>query len=59
MNPRVVYSLDSRKLGFSVVIDGEVIHDFLLRIMIKGLAILNVRGGEEKGRGGEGRGREK
>ena len=30
-------------MGFSVVIDGEVIHDFLLRVMIKALAIMHVR----------------
>ena len=38
-----MHSEEARSSGFSVVIDGDVIHDFLMRPMIKALATIQVR----------------
>ena len=36
-------SEEARSNGYSVVIDGDIIHDFLMRPMIKALATIQVR----------------
>ena len=37
------HSEEARSNGFTVVVDGDVIHDFLMRLMIKTLATVQVR----------------
>lgn len=37
------HSEEARSNGFTVVVDGDIIHDFLMRLMIKAMASIQVR----------------